>query len=246
MRIGLVGIGLRLRADRASRDRHRRAAASRIVIVALSMSWRYDAITSRGGSNAMSANSGGPSSSLAAWLCHVARSASAQDWPTRPVRIIIPLGPGGGGDVFTRLLAEELQKRFGQPFVVENRPGGGLNIGTRACAEAAPDGYTLLRPVGRAGRLQPVHLQEPAVQSGEGFRAGHQPVHQRQRAGRQRQARRQDHPRAGRARQSQARHAELRHVLVHAGVFHGQAEQEATASTSCGCRSAAATRWSTR
>src|SRR5262245_42149238 len=72
----------------------------------------------------------------------VATPAAAQDWPTRPVRIIIPLGPGGGGDVFSRLLAEELQKSLGQPFVVENRPGGGLNIGTRACAEAAPDGYT--------------------------------------------------------------------------------------------------------
>jgi tripartite-type tricarboxylate transporter receptor subunit TctC len=58
------------------------------------------------------------------------------------VKIIIPLGPGGGGDVFTRLMAEELQKRLGQPFIVENRPGGGLNIGTRACAEAASDGYT--------------------------------------------------------------------------------------------------------
>jgi tripartite-type tricarboxylate transporter receptor subunit TctC len=73
-------------------------------------------------------------------------AASAQDrgqaWPNHPVRIIIPLGPGGGGDVFTRLMAEELQKHFGQPFIVENRPGGGLNIGTRACAEAAPDGYT--------------------------------------------------------------------------------------------------------
>jgi tripartite-type tricarboxylate transporter receptor subunit TctC len=68
--------------------------------------------------------------------------AAAQEWPVRPVRIIIPLGPGGGGDVFTRLIAEELQKSLGQPFVVENRPGGGLNIGTRACAEAAPDGYT--------------------------------------------------------------------------------------------------------
>jgi tripartite-type tricarboxylate transporter receptor subunit TctC len=74
-----------------------------------------------------------------AWL---AAPASAQEWPSKPVRIIIPLGPGGGGDVFTRLVAEELQKQFGQPFVVENRPGGGLNIGTRACAEAAPDGYT--------------------------------------------------------------------------------------------------------
>jgi tripartite-type tricarboxylate transporter receptor subunit TctC len=68
--------------------------------------------------------------------------AQAEDWPSRPVRIIIPLGAGGGGDVFSRLLAEQLQKRLGQPFVVENRPGGGLNIGTRACAEAAPDGYT--------------------------------------------------------------------------------------------------------
>ena len=78
---------------------------------------------------------------LAAWLCGAA-TAPAQEWPSRPVKIIIPLGPGGGGDVFTRLMAEELQKRFGQPFIVENRPGGGLNIGTRACAEAAPDGYT--------------------------------------------------------------------------------------------------------
>jgi tripartite-type tricarboxylate transporter receptor subunit TctC len=73
----------------------------------------------------------------------LAAPACGQDWPARTVRIIIPLGPGGGGDVFARLLAEEFQKRFGQPFVVENRPGGGLNIGTRACAEAAPDGYTI-------------------------------------------------------------------------------------------------------
>ena len=73
----------------------------------------------------------------------IGSAAQAQDYPTRPVRIIIPLGPGGGGDVFTRVLAEELQKSMGQPFVVENRPGGGLNIGTRACAESAPDGYTL-------------------------------------------------------------------------------------------------------
>jgi tripartite-type tricarboxylate transporter receptor subunit TctC len=77
-----------------------------------------------------------------AWFAPIG-PAAAQDWPTRPVRIIIPLGAGGGGDVFTRLLAEEFHKTFRQPFVVENRPGGGLNIGTRACAEAAPDGYTI-------------------------------------------------------------------------------------------------------
>jgi tripartite-type tricarboxylate transporter receptor subunit TctC len=79
---------------------------------------------------------------LIAWLGGAA-IAPAQDYPSRPVKLIIPLGPGGAGDVFTRLLAEELQRRLGQPFVVENRGGGGLNIGTRACAEAPPDGYTL-------------------------------------------------------------------------------------------------------
>src|SRR5262245_61834430 len=69
--------------------------------------------------------------------------AQAQDYPTKTVRVIIPLGPGGGGDIFARALADELQKRLGRTFVVENRPGGGLNIGTRACAESAPDGYTI-------------------------------------------------------------------------------------------------------
>jgi tripartite-type tricarboxylate transporter receptor subunit TctC len=69
--------------------------------------------------------------------------APAQTWPNRTVRVIIPLGAGGGGDIFTRAMTDELQKRLGQTFIVENRPGGGLNIGTRACAESAPDGYTV-------------------------------------------------------------------------------------------------------
>jgi tripartite-type tricarboxylate transporter receptor subunit TctC len=57
--------------------------------------------------------------------------------------VLFRSGAGGGGDIFTRALSDELQKRLGQTFIVENRTGGGLNIGTRACAEAAPDGYTL-------------------------------------------------------------------------------------------------------
>ena len=69
--------------------------------------------------------------------------APAQDYPNKTVRVIIPLGAGGGGDIFTRAVSDELQKRLGQTFIVENRTGGGLNIGTRACAEAAPDGYTI-------------------------------------------------------------------------------------------------------
>ncbi len=74
-----------------------------------------------------------------AWLALCA-TAPAQDYPTRTIRVIIPLG--AGGDVFTRALADELHKAWGQPVVVENRPGGGQNIGARACAESAPDGYT--------------------------------------------------------------------------------------------------------
>ena len=73
----------------------------------------------------------------------VCATAAAQDYPTRPIRVIIPLGAGGGGDVFTRALADELSRALHQPVVVENRPGGALNTGARACAEAAPDGYTI-------------------------------------------------------------------------------------------------------
>ena len=67
----------------------------------------------------------------------------AQDFPDAPCGSSFRSAAGGGGDVFTRALADELQKAWGQPVVVENRPGGALNIGTRACAEAAPDGYTI-------------------------------------------------------------------------------------------------------
>jgi tripartite-type tricarboxylate transporter receptor subunit TctC len=68
--------------------------------------------------------------------------AFAQDYPTRPIRVIASSSAGGTSDVFMRALGEELQKRLGQPIVVENRPGGAFNIGARACAEAPPDGYT--------------------------------------------------------------------------------------------------------
>ena len=76
-------------------------------------------------------------------LTSLAGPASAQDYPTRPVRAIVAVGAGGTGDVVTRVLGEELYRRWGQPVVVENRPGGASNIGARACADAPPDGYTL-------------------------------------------------------------------------------------------------------
>ena len=70
--------------------------------------------------------------------------AGAQNWPSRPVRVLVPYPPGSGTDIIGRVLAEKLQAAWGQPVVVENRPGGGGTIGTEAGARAAPDGHTFL------------------------------------------------------------------------------------------------------
>jgi tripartite-type tricarboxylate transporter receptor subunit TctC len=80
----------------------------------------------------------------AAALPALSRIACAQAYPSRPVRIIAPTAPGGAPDILARLIGPWLSGRFGQQFVVENRPGGGSNIGTEAVVRASPDGYTLL------------------------------------------------------------------------------------------------------
>jgi len=80
----------------------------------------------------------------AAALPAVSRVAWAQAYPTRPVRIIVGFGAGGGVDITARLIGERLSERLGQSFVTENRTGASGNIGTEAVVNAAPDGYTLL------------------------------------------------------------------------------------------------------
>jgi len=68
----------------------------------------------------------------------------AQDYPTRPVKIVVPYAPGGGTDAIARILAKGLEQRLGQPFIVENRGGSGTTLGGASVARAEPDGYTLL------------------------------------------------------------------------------------------------------
>src|SRR5580658_10693135 len=69
--------------------------------------------------------------------------AQAEDWPSRPVTIVVPFGAGGNTDMMARLASQDLSAKFGQTFVVENRPSAGGALGTRAVASASPDGYTL-------------------------------------------------------------------------------------------------------
>src|ERR1700737_1871473 len=77
--------------------------------------------------------------------CAVPRRLRAQaPWPSQPVRIIAPSAPGGSLDILARMFGRALSERLGQPFVIENRSGGGSNIGFDAVAKSRPDGYTIM------------------------------------------------------------------------------------------------------
>ena len=79
-------------------------------------------------------------------------AAAAQTYPSRPIRVIAANSAGGTSDIFLRALGDEFQKRTGQPLVIENRSGGGMNIAGRACADAPNDGYTLCMLPNEIGR----------------------------------------------------------------------------------------------
>jgi tripartite-type tricarboxylate transporter receptor subunit TctC len=82
-----------------------------------------------------------PALAVAAWC---GDAALAQDYPNRPVKIIVPFAAGGPADIYARFLGQRLQEALGQPFVIDDRPGAGSVVGTDAAAKSAPDGYTLL------------------------------------------------------------------------------------------------------
>ncbi len=96
-------------------------------------------------------------------------TAIAQSWPARPVKIVIPYGPGGPNDVVARLLAEHLRKTLGQPFVVENKPGAAGVLGSAEASRAAPDGYTLLFSNSAALVVQSVLKSPPPYDPSRAF-----------------------------------------------------------------------------
>ena len=94
---------------------------------------------------------------LLLFACGTAAPCFAQQWPTKPVRIIVPFPPGQAADIITRIVAERLTQPIGQQVIVDNRPGAGAAVGTELAAKSAPDGYTLLAGGSAALAINP-HL----------------------------------------------------------------------------------------
>lgn len=92
---------------------------------------------------------------VAAALAIAAPLTLAQTYPSKPIRLVVPYAPGGSGDTLSRIIAQKLAVRFGQPVIVENRPGAEAIIGTDAVAQAVPDGYTILCTAGTAITVLP-------------------------------------------------------------------------------------------
>jgi tripartite-type tricarboxylate transporter receptor subunit TctC len=90
----------------------------------------------------------------------LASAAAAQEFPTRPIRVVVPYAPAGGSDITLRIVQPTASELLGQPLVLENRPGAGTLIGTQAVAAATPDGYTL-------GVMDPAFVINPTLEFSE-------------------------------------------------------------------------------
>ncbi len=96
-------------------------------------------------------------------------TASAQTWPTKPVRMVVTFAPGGSSDIVARLIAGPLGDKLGQPVIVENRPGGGATIGAAEVARAAPDGYTWMLSNSAPISISPFMLAQPTYDPVKSF-----------------------------------------------------------------------------
>src|SRR5215204_1003590 len=87
----------------------------------------------------------GLSFSILSVLAAIAMPAQAQQYPSRPVTIVVPFAAGGGSDLLARLVAQKLEEKLGKPFIIENRPGAATTLAAMQVVRAAPDGYTLMQ-----------------------------------------------------------------------------------------------------
>ena len=106
---------------------------------------------------------------LMTFVLALAANASAQTWPTKPVRIIVTFSPGGSSDIVARLIAAPLQSELGQSVIVDNKPGAGGTIGALEAARAAPDGYTLLLSNSAPISISPAMQDQPRYDPVSGF-----------------------------------------------------------------------------
>jgi len=102
------------------------------------------------------------------WLA-LAHAAHAQTYPSKPVRVVVPYGPGGSTDLTGRTISNKLQAALGQPFVVENKPGASAQIGAAEVAKSAPDGYTLLVGAPQVFILNPLFFKDMRYDAENGF-----------------------------------------------------------------------------
>ena len=173
--------------------------------------------------------------------------ATAQDYPTKPIRIIVPFGPGGGGDIVGRIFGQALQEKLGQPVVIENKPGAAGTIGNELVARAEKDGYTIgmmtagqiiAGAMNKSLRYDTATAFEPISQVGD-----RKPDDRRAcgLSGQQRQG--ADRRREGQSRQDQRREPRLRRDAAHVGRA---VQADRRASTCCRCSSAPRPRRSRR
>lgn len=99
------------------------------------------------------------------------RAQPTEPYPSRPIRMVVPFGPGGATDILARVFADRLPRRLDQPVIVENRPGAGGNIGTAQVARSAPDGYTLLGGFSGNFAINPVLYANPSFDAANDFAA---------------------------------------------------------------------------
>ena len=166
-------------------------------------------------------------------------TAAADDYPSRPIRAIASQGPGGLSDLFMRALGDQLGPALGAAIVVEDRVGAEGTIGAKACADAAPDGYTICILPDQTIRHQSAH---PAVglRSVQGLGAGGAALLSDADIRGECVARRQILRRARGAGKVQAEDVQLHGAVAVEGRLHGRRSTRRTAPTSCACRSRAA------